>query len=293
MTKRFCDTEIWQKEWFLDLPIKQKLLTKFIFDNCDCAGIYEISWRLLKFYFNEEITREDFTKIKQVRFINENTIFIEDFILFQCSINSLNDLNPNNNAHKGIIKRLEKYNLLPAPNVPLTSPLLGAHSGAQEKEKEMEKEIEKDKDKEKEEEEKFDIYTSPEIEKVFSLYEKNCPNLCKLSMERRNSKVRQKVADFLFEVKNDFDYTEKLCIKANKLKFIVDKRIDFGGLINNHIGIMNGKYETGAPKEEEVKKAYPYSAYYDPPGLTEEERKESDETFKRLFLNRKRQEGSG
>ena len=37
MAKRFTDTEIWQKDWFLDLPIKQKLLVKFIFDNCDCA----------------------------------------------------------------------------------------------------------------------------------------------------------------------------------------------------------------------------------------------------------------
>ena len=240
MTKRFCDTEIWQKEWFLDLPIKQKLLTKFIFDNCDCAGIYEISWRLLKFYFNEEITREDFTKIKQVRFINENTIFIEDFILFQCSINSLNDLNPNNNAHKGIIKRLEKYNLLPAPNVPLTSPLLGAHSGAQEKE----------------EEEKFDIYTSPEIEKVFSLYEKNCPNLCKLSFERRNTETRKRVSEFLFEVKSDFEYIENLCKKANCLKFIADKRIDFKSLINNHIGITNGKYEKPPDEREEAIKRF-------------------------------------
>ncbi len=48
MAKRFTDTEIWQKDWFLDLPIKQKLLVKFIFDNCDCAGIYEISYRVLK-----------------------------------------------------------------------------------------------------------------------------------------------------------------------------------------------------------------------------------------------------
>ena len=244
MVKRFCDTEIWNKSWFLDLPIKQKLLTKFIFDNCDCAGIYEISWRLLKFYFDEEITKEDFQKIKQVKFLNENTIFIEDFILFQCSIKSLTDLNANNNAHKGIIKRLEKYNLLQAPNVPLTSPSLGAHSGAQEKEKEKEKEKDKEKDKEKEKEkEKEDIFVSPKIEKVFQSYEKNCPNLCKLSFERRNTDIRKKVSDFLFEVKSDFAYIERLCIKANGVKFIADRRIDFKSMLNNHIGIMNGKYE--------------------------------------------------
>ena len=83
MAKRFSDTEIWRKDWFLDLPIKQKLLMKFLFDNCDCAGFYEISYRTLKYCFNEEITRADFEGLKQIRFINANIIFIEDFIKFQ------------------------------------------------------------------------------------------------------------------------------------------------------------------------------------------------------------------
>ena len=245
MTKRFCDTEIWNKSWFLDLPIKQKLLTKFIFDNCDCAGIYEISWRLLKFYFDEEITKEDFQKIKQVKFLNENTIFVEDFILFQCSIKSLTDLNANNNAHKGIIKRLEKYNLLQAPNVPLTSPSLGAHSGAQEKEKE--------KEKEKEEEKEKDISSSlvlsssfepvnENFEKSFELYRKNCPDLLPLNFERRSRAVLEELNSFLTEIDYDFEYFLGLCRRANDLKKIVDTRIDFRSMIRNQIGMMNGKY---------------------------------------------------
>ena len=88
-----------------------------------------------------------------------------------------------------------------------------------------------------------DIFISPNIEKVFSLYEKNCPNLCKLSFERRNTDIRKKVSDFLFEVKSDFEYIARLCIKANEVKFIADRRIDFKSMLNNHIGIMNGKYE--------------------------------------------------
>ena len=136
MTKRFSDGDIWQKDWFLNLDDKQKLLTKFLFDNCDCAGVYEISWRMLKIFFTSEITREDFEKIKQVKFLDDNTIFIEDFILFQCSISSINELNPNNNAHKGIIKILKKYNLYLGASEPLVSPSIGA----QEKEKEIYKE---------------------------------------------------------------------------------------------------------------------------------------------------------
>lgn len=134
MTKRFCDTEIWEKDWYLRLSVKQKLLVKFLFDKCDCAGIYKISYYTLRFCFGEEIKKEDFKGIKQVIFINDDTIFVEDFVLFQCSIDSLKDLNPNNNAHKGIIKRLEKYNLLGAIE-PLISPSLGAQDKEKEKEK--------------------------------------------------------------------------------------------------------------------------------------------------------------
>lgn len=110
MPKRFSDSEIWTKDWFLDLSIKQKLLLKFLFDNCDCAGIYEISYRTLKNCFNEEITKEDFKGLKQVKFIDENTIFIEDFIKFQYNT-EIKDLNSKYSVHKGIIKKLNKYNI--------------------------------------------------------------------------------------------------------------------------------------------------------------------------------------
>ena len=243
MTKRFCDTEIWNKNWFQNLPIKQKLLTKFIFDNCDCAGIYEISWKLLKVYFDEEITKEDFQQIKQVKFLSEDIIFIEDFVLFQCSIKSLYELDLNNNAHKGIIKRLEKYNLLQAPNVPLTSPSLGAHSGAQEKEKEKEKD--KDKDKEKEIEKiNPDFYFSDEKEKVFEIYKAECPHLIPLSFEPKNKRIIDKINSYLNEINEDFEQYKALCRKSNELITIAKTKIDFEMMLNCHIGIMNGKYET-------------------------------------------------
>ena len=121
MAKRFSDTEIWRKDWFLDLPIKQKLLMKFLFDNCDCAGFYEISYRTLKYCFNEEITRADFEGLKQIRFINENIIFIEDFIKFQYNY-EIEELNPNYRVHKGIIARLNKYGIFETLNKGLNNP---------------------------------------------------------------------------------------------------------------------------------------------------------------------------
>lgn len=247
MVKRFCDTEIWQKDWFLNLSDKQKLLTKFIYDNCDCAGIYEISWRMLKVFFSNTITKEDFEAIKQIKFIDENTIFVEDFVNFQCSVKSINDLNPNNNAHKGVIKRLEKYNLFQAPNEPLTSPSLGAHSGAQEKEKE--------KEKEKNISSSLVLSSSLEcidqnFEKCFTIYRKTCPDLLPLNFERRSKVILEELNQFLIEIDYDFEYFLELCSKANELKKIIETKIDFRSMIRNHIGIMNGKYNNKAsPKK--------------------------------------------
>lgn len=160
MTNRFCDTEIWKKDWFLELTDKQKLLTKFLFDNCDCAGFYKISWHLLKIFFSEAPTREDFENIKQVKFIDENTIFIEDFALFQCKVKSFNELNPKNNAHKGVLKLLKKYNIFEAPAEGLVSPLEGTQEKDKEKEKETKitfKELKEEKENKKEKEESLDL----------------------------------------------------------------------------------------------------------------------------------------
>ena len=186
MVNRFTDTEIWAKDWFLDLNTKQKLLVKFLFDNCDCAGFYRISWNLIRLYFNDvEITREDFEKIKQVRFIDDNLIFIEDFALFQCKVSSFDKLNPNNNAHKGVLKLLEKYGIFKAPIMGLTSPSLGA----QEKEKDKEKNINKVK--------KLDPYINPiksffleEYQKVFGnkpmLSNQDCNRIVELAADNEN-----------------------------------------------------------------------------------------------------------
>ena len=111
MTKRLCSSEIWTKDWFLELTIKQKLLVKFLYDNCDCAGIYEISYHILNMCFQEKITIDDFKGLKQIRIINDKIIYLEDFIKFQYNI-EISELNPRNNVHKGILRKLNKYNIV-------------------------------------------------------------------------------------------------------------------------------------------------------------------------------------
>lgn len=134
MVKRLSDSEIWNKDWFLDLTDKQKLLVKFLFDNCDCAGIYEISKRMLRVCFEQPITREDFEAIKQVSFINENTIFIEDFIRFQYKV-EVSELNPKFTVHKGVIAKLTKYGIFETLSKGLPNPYIRVQDKDKDKDK--------------------------------------------------------------------------------------------------------------------------------------------------------------
>ena len=140
MAKRLSGTDIWNKDWYLELTDKQKLLVKFLFDNCDCAGIYEISKKMLRVCFNEEITKEDFKAIKQVSFINENTIFIEDFIKFQYKID-ISELNSKFTVHKGIITRLNKYGIFETLSKGLVNPYVRVQDKDKDKDITLNKQI--------------------------------------------------------------------------------------------------------------------------------------------------------
>ena len=237
MPKRFVDTEIWQKDWFLNLSDTDKLLTKFIFDNCDCAGIYEISWRMLKVFFTSEITKENFKRIKQIKFLDDNTVFVEDFVLFQCGISSLNELNANNNAHKGIIKRLIKYNLFSlGANEPLTSPSIGALCGAQEKEKEKEKEMYKEKnnqnmdlkekEKEKKEKEKFfddltesDPYMSNKVSTFMQIFSKEFHKSKNCISREERIRLTNVLNDLAFQGYSIEEIAQTICENLKNTKF--------------------------------------------------------------------------
>ena len=88
-----------------------------------------------------------------------------------------------------------------------------------------------------------DFYFSNNKQKVFEIYKKVCTNLIPLSGETKNKRILDKVNDYLIEVDYDFERFELLCQKANELRTIVDTKIDFEMMLNNHIGIMNGKYQ--------------------------------------------------
>ena len=145
MAKRFVDTEIWNKSWYQELSLKEKVLVRYIFEQCDCAGVWDINFRLASFIIGESVSLEDIETINEKNFLFEifdnDKIFVVDFIKFQYGT-----LSENCKPHKPIIEKLKKYNLFERV---LKGYPKGIHTL---EEKEQVQEQEKDKEKEKEKE---------------------------------------------------------------------------------------------------------------------------------------------
>ena len=246
MAKRMSDTDIWNKDWYLDLTDKQKLLVRFLFDNCDCAGIYEISKRMLRVCFQEEITREDFEAIKQVRFLNDTTIFIEDFIRFHYNI-EISQLNEKYNLHKGIIRRLNKYGIFST----LSQGLCNPYPTLQEQEKEKEKENNNTLNKQidtlnidnniEKNSKKMDPYINP-INEIFSKeHQKVFKNKPYLLNNQRN-----KLIELAAEIE---DFRETIPVVVEKLKNIdfdlPNFTANYTWLLkdDNYIKVLSGTYD--------------------------------------------------
>lgn len=126
MSKRFTDSEKFQDKWYRKLNCKQKCIWEYALSECDNAGLLIYDLEKMSFFIGEEITEKDL-EIFSDRFIyiSADLIFIPKFVLFQQKINSLSELNENNNAHKQIIERLKANNIndltspLQAPKKPL------------------------------------------------------------------------------------------------------------------------------------------------------------------------------
>lgn len=185
MAKRLFDTEIWQKEWFGELPIKLKALVFYIFGNCDCAGVFEANYRNLKFYIGDKISEEDILNIKQIVKLPNGKFYLTDFIKFQYGV-SIEELNPKFSVHKGVIKILEKNGILGKDGECLNFETVAEGLGngynvtAQNKDK--------DKDKDKDKNKKPEIITLGEFSNV-NLSEDEITKLKALYKEKFNPAI--------------------------------------------------------------------------------------------------------
>ena len=109
MAKRFTDTLIWDKEWFMELSCKHKCLIKYLFDKCDHAGVWTPNWKLASVHVGEICSIADIKSIpdSQYKVIGSGKIYMVDFISFQYG--TLSEKSP---AHNPVFSSLKKHGLL-------------------------------------------------------------------------------------------------------------------------------------------------------------------------------------
>jgi len=137
MSKRFTDTDKWKKRFIRGLSGPYKLLWFYITDDCDHAGIWHVDIDVAKLRIGEASVGlpEAMTQFgdKIFPFDDGEKWFIPSFVEFQYG-----PLNRKNNAHKSVMDKLNKYDLLER----LISPLQG------DQDKDMDKDKDMDMDKE-------------------------------------------------------------------------------------------------------------------------------------------------
>ena len=107
MSKRFRDTDIWDEDWYLDIPLEYRSFWDYVCCKCDHAGI----WRPNIRRFNSDIenkidldTALTFLNTNKERIIplESGHWMIAEFVPFQYGRN----LNLNNRVHLSVFNRL-------------------------------------------------------------------------------------------------------------------------------------------------------------------------------------------
>lgn len=141
MAKRFTDTELWDKEWFMLLTPTLKCLVKFVRDKCDLSGVWSPNWVAAKMYVGDQISENDLLEIdggNQFSKLENGKILCVDFIEFQYG--KLSQKSP---VHRKVLATLENHGLkYPTLLIPYKYPI----NSLKEKDKEEEEEKEEEKD---------------------------------------------------------------------------------------------------------------------------------------------------
>lgn len=107
MSKRFTITEKWEDSWFWQLKPYEKLLWNYLCDKCDLAGFWEINLELatVQTKIPKSAISGAVQGLNRGYITNGKYIWLRNFIHHQGNY----PLNPNNNAHRHIIKIIERH----------------------------------------------------------------------------------------------------------------------------------------------------------------------------------------
>jgi hypothetical protein len=109
MAKRFTSTEIWEEDWFIEMPLAYKFFWFYMKDKCDHAGMFKVNTKTFNqlhgVKIDSDLAFELFNKgKKRLRKVNGSCWLIEEFFTFQYGDN----FNGNNRLHESIAKIYDK-----------------------------------------------------------------------------------------------------------------------------------------------------------------------------------------
>jgi hypothetical protein len=147
MAKRFTDTDIWDKVWFMELSPVHKCLVKYVRDQCNMAGVWQPNWKLACVHIGAEVSEKMLLEIdsgKQFAKTDQGKIYCLGFIEFQYGEN----LNPKSPVHRKILDLLDKITI--SKNRVINTLLNRVSNTLQEEEEDKEEDKVKEEVKEKE-----------------------------------------------------------------------------------------------------------------------------------------------
>lgn len=115
MGKRLHDTEIWEEDWFQDLPNKYKLFFSFVKDKCDNAGIWRPNKNNFQKIVGEPVVLDEFLMMinqgkERIIILPSGKWFLRDYFVFQYG----EEFKPMSPVHRGALKQLLSNGLSPS-----------------------------------------------------------------------------------------------------------------------------------------------------------------------------------
>lgn len=105
--RRFTATEKWEKSWFQDLPPHLKCLWYYLCDKADCAGVWDVNWKLASSFIGKAVSETDLSYFQgKLVMIRQGKLLIVGFVAFQYGTPSREC-----RAHIPIFKAIEKHGI--------------------------------------------------------------------------------------------------------------------------------------------------------------------------------------
>jgi hypothetical protein len=110
VSRRFIDTEIWEKDWYIDLPPAEKCAFNFITQRCDYVGVWTPNKRFAEMLIGSKIEWDHLLENcnDNIRVLDCGKWWLKDFCFFQYTVLDENSKAP---PIKSYIKRLQDHGL--------------------------------------------------------------------------------------------------------------------------------------------------------------------------------------